>query len=266
MPTDYALQFDSTQKSLLSLGTLGNLGSQLGSGFFIEFDFQSTAPFTGIWGFGIYAGSPSSRVWISFSNSILNYSIGIVVGANTQGGLELAGGMTTQIKLNDGKKRRISIQAFPATNTIEIKIDGVAQTITYSKQQTPALFSNFLGSFYIGARNNNQFNNTFEGYWSGTIDNLRIGTSPSNIYAGWGFNEGTGTTAADYTGNGRTATLTNGSGGAKPAWVTGLKRIYINIGSEVYKVGRDAYIKVSGSWKRVKNMYLKMDGVWKTIY
>ena len=39
---------------------------------------------------------------------------------------------------------------------------------------------------------------------------------PSGLAGAWGFNEGTGTTTADSSGNGNTATLVNG-----PTWVAG---------------------------------------------
>lgn len=258
--SDYALQFIEANKSLLNLGTLGNLGGQLSDGFYLKFDVKTTQ-LSSLHGFGIYASNASSRFWLEIS-----HTISIVLGENTQNGKKLGAYATNYKKLNNGERHTVEIQMYPATNVITIKIDEVVQGITYTFQGTPAAFNNFTGNVYFGARNNNQFNNAFERYFTGVLDNIKIGTSSGAVYGSWGLNEGSGTTSTDLSGNGRTATLTNGSGGSIPTWVTGLKRIYINIGSEVWKVGTDLQIKVSGSWKKVKRAYIQISGDWKVIY
>lgn len=55
-----------------------------------------------------------------------------------------------------------------------------------------------------------------------TVWKLPAVDSQQTMAAYWKMDEGSGTTAADATGNGNTGTLTFGSGGAVPAWVTDL--------------------------------------------
>lgn len=257
--SDYALQFTASNKSLIRLGTLGNLGSQIGDGLYLKFDVKTTQ-LTSVHGYGLYATNDTSRFWITLTNTVK-----IHVGDNSQSGNKLAGYATNYKKLNDGKRHTVEMQVYPTINTISIKIDDENQVVTYTWTQAPSTFSNFTGYVVFGGVNINQYNG-YESYFTGTLDNLKIGTSADAIYGSWGFNEGTGTTSDDATVNGNTATLTNGTGGSIPVWVTGLRRIYINVGSEVWRVGTDLHIKVNGSWKKVKKAYVQISGDWKVIY
>jgi hypothetical protein len=111
-------------------------------------------------------------------------------------------------------------------NTMYMYIDG-SQNNSMSISGT----ADYLGFMAIGQRGNNQ------SYFSGSMDEVRVydkaltstevsthynsgngqsGEDEDNLVGGWHFNEGTGTSAADYSGNSKTGTLTNG-----PSWVTG---------------------------------------------
>jgi len=212
----FALQFNGST-NYVSLGTLGNLGSNLGSGFYCKFDIKTTSTSQGIFGYStgsnqiIEVGLNTNAAWTDVANH------GLTIYLNANNNLLLSGGTSAPtINFNDGATHTIIFTATPATNTITLSIDGVNQTVAYGGQQTPSTFVNFSSNFFIGARNNVGSPNLF---LACTLDNFRIGTSSSNIYGSYLFNEGKGTITADSSGNGNNGTL---AGSPLPSWVAGL--------------------------------------------
>lgn len=205
------LRFDGVS-SRLNMGSLGNLGSSLASGLYIEFDIQ-TKQASSSFGYGRFATNVSSRFWVE-----LGTSVALQVGDTLQAGLAMKGSATSYSTLNDGRKHNVKIQAYPSTNVLQITIDDVVQTVTMTLSQSPVTFANFTGQVHLGVENRNQFNNNFAGYFAGIIDNFKIGTSPSNIYATYNFNSGS-SPVADQSGNGNTGTL---AGTTPPQYVVGL--------------------------------------------
>lgn len=210
---DYSLTFDGSQ-NYVSLGTMGNFGQNLGKGFYARFELTTTD--TAIAEFGRYPGFPvtNSTFGIMFNedrfNSNVSGALGFYLIDNNNN--ELLGN-TGNVNFNDGNKHVIEISANPATNTIVIKVDGVSKSITYRFQQTPSTFSNFASAIWIGGHNESGGNK----FLSGKLDNLVLGTGQdiAEIYGSYNFNDGSGTTLTDQSGNNNNGTLT---GSPKPVW------------------------------------------------
>lgn len=213
---DYALAFDGTQ-NYVSLGTLGNFGSNLGNGFYCSFQIKTTQ--ISLAEFGEFGGGSTFFI-IGFNET--------ASGGNTSGALELditaagqrlRGGVNSSptVIWNDGNVHAIVMTANFTTKTITIVIDGQSQTITYSNTGSLTSFSNFTQAHYIAAR---WFSGSAGNFLACTLDNFQIGTSSSVLYGNYGMNDGPGsTTIVDSSGNGNTGTLT---GNPLPIWVTGL--------------------------------------------
>jgi hypothetical protein len=137
------------------------------------------------------------------------------------------GGVSVDRTINDGQWHHYAV-TLDYKAALVLYIDGaeVARRTSFSKDM-----GNGPQPVYVGARTDG---NRFEG----RLDELRIvtraltaaevgaeynagagryGTADSDLAAGWHFDEGSGTTTADYSGNGRAAALTGGV-----AWVDGL--------------------------------------------
>ncbi len=203
--SDFALLFDGSQ-NYVSLGTMGNFGSNLGSGFYCKFQIKSTITsysemgYTGgqalIIAVGGYSGD-GMRLYIRDNSSN-------VLAANVA---------SPSIAWNDGNLHTLIYTANFTTQVITISVDGVSQTVFYENQSPSYSFVNFTGNpVGIGSALSGSF-------LACTLDNFQIGTSSSVLYGSYGFNEGTGTTTADASGNNNTGTLT---GSPVPLWVTGL--------------------------------------------
>lgn len=214
---NYALQFDGSQ-NYINLGVMGSFGSSIGSGFYCKFDIVTTSTSTGQFGAGWGAGT----VIIGLNQGAW--------GGNSSGGITLhivdsAGGSlwghASSTGFNNGSVNTIEITSNPKANTATIKVNGT--TFTFSADQSglsgSSTFNNFPSpGFYIGTSSNY---GSPTAYLACVIDNLYLGTSSSVFYGQYVFDEGTGTTTADSSGNSNTGTLIKGAG-AYPAWVTGL--------------------------------------------
>lgn len=205
---DYALLFDGIQ-NYVSLSTLGNLGSNLGSGFYCKFDIKTTSSNANISPWGVANGT-NNRVYLTLNNSANQIRIDILDNA----GLKLSAVCTKNII--DGNKHTLIVTATMSTNIVTISVDGVAQSISYINQQTPTTFVNFTANFALGART---VGASLFNYCTCTLDNFQIGINAGNLYGIYNFDEGSGTTTADSSGNGNTGTLL---GSPVPRWVTGL--------------------------------------------
>jgi multidrug efflux pump subunit AcrA (membrane-fusion protein) len=210
---NYALKFDGSQ-NYLNLGTLGSLGSNLSSGFYLKFELTTTQTALGdIAGYNANGATDFTQIDIGLNLS--QYSVAtpgqMYVYIESTDQKVLLFGLTTAYNFYDGQKHTIEIICVPSTNTSAIYIDGVSQAVTNKAAQSPSNFINLDNGFQIGSY-------PF-GHFAAVVDNVSIGTSASNLYGKYLLNEGTGTTTADSSGNGNTGTLT---GSPLPIWVTGL--------------------------------------------
>ena len=214
MAGNYALQFDGSQ-NYLSLGSLGSFGSNMGSGFYCQFQIQTTSTANAYFG-----AVNNMRIIIGLNRT--------TASANTSGIIRLqlmdtgSGNINVQTtsatNFNDGNIHTLTfLWAGGSATTVTISVDGVSQALTYANQTALSSFANFSTALYMGAA----FNSGATAYLPCTLDNLYIGTSSSSLYGEYYMNEGTGTTTADSSGNGNTATLAKGAG-SYPSWVTGL--------------------------------------------
>jgi len=220
--TSSALLIDGSQ-NYLSLGTLGNFGSNLGSGFYCKFDIQTSSVSGGT--FGEYNSSNQS-VYIEFNAKhevLSSHDITVVFEGANNSFLIASTNSDTTVSFNDGTIHTIIVTINPGAGTMTLSIDGISQTFTTYRNDTGYTYANFPQNFLIGAYNST---GTPAGFFQCKIDNLQVGTSSSNIYGNYQFNEGLGTTTADSSGNGNTATLL---GNPVPSWVTGLSIINTNI-------------------------------------
>ena len=109
-------------------------------------------------------------------------------------------------------------------SSLSLYIDGVN---VWSGSYSIGDLSSVIGDFAIGS-----YANHSQEFFSGTIDEVRISntarytsnfspatsfTSDGNTVALWHLNDGSGTSAADSSGNGHTGTL---EGSPTPTWVT----------------------------------------------
>ena len=220
IPSDsgFAMQFDGANQ-YLSLGTMGSFGSNLGSGLYAKFSFASTTATSGAILFGT-AWSTSCIITFNVNNG--GVSKRLYFFSQDNGSKQLKGTIDPTMNILDGNPHVFELTVTFSTNTILLKIDGITQTTNYVSQQTPATFANFGSTrpFIIGAYQNYS---TVQNYCAYTIDNFLIGTSPSNLYGSYSFDD---RTATDLSGNGNngilSTTLTNG---ALPAFVTGLTAV-----------------------------------------
>ena len=192
---NYALKFNGTNQ-YASLGTMGNFGSNLGSGFYCKVPIQTPSTSQGfIWGvqnpyIQLQANSAANGANVNHALQFTTY--------DTSNNLLRGGCNSPTINFNDGQKHTIEIDITYSTNTIVIKIDGTVQTITYDTQGTPHTFSNFAGSLFLGCRNQN---GTPDSFFACTLDNFQIGTSASNIFASYAFDQSHGNPLGDLMSN-----------------------------------------------------------------
>jgi hypothetical protein len=176
------------------------------------------------WTYEAWIKTTSSSGWIVGKNEASDFRI---VSAkaylqwNTSGGFTSISGLTN---VNTNTWRHIV--GVRSGTIMRIYVDGALDnTGATSGTANP-------GYYVIGRRG------SAEGYYFGLIDELRIynralsatevanhynsglgqyGQAESNLVAAWHFDEGTGTSAADYSGNSKTGTLSGGVG-----WTTGV--------------------------------------------
>jgi len=207
----FAIQPDGSQ-SYASLGTLGNFGSNLGSGFYCSFQIKTTQTTEGYF-FGEFNEASSQEITV-LANQAGNGIVTIYMqDANNK---SLSAQSTSATNINNGSVHSVVVTIIPSTNTITLSIDGSSIPITYTNQHTPATFNNFTSSFYLGGESRYGLGNPI----ACTLDNFQIGTSSSNLYGQYMgiYQKGTGTTLHDSSGNGNDGTL---EGSPVPPWVLG---------------------------------------------
>lgn len=137
---------DLLTSGYVDTGTLGSLGSSLGSGFSFE-AFVKTSK-TGSRARLFSASSATGTVVAVILNSTtgLDAPTGRIYVQILGGGNNLTGYVNSDTGVTDGNYHHLVVTADPPADTITITLDGVAQTITYSSQTTPSGFANFVGS------------------------------------------------------------------------------------------------------------------------
>jgi hypothetical protein len=187
---------------------MGNFGSNLGSGFYCSFQIKTTS--TASASFGDVDATQLIKI---FFNNTGNHQLRLQIYDNA-GNILDGYNATPTINFNDGGTHTVVITANFSTQVIVMTIDGIAQTVSYNTQMALSTWINFAYAFYIGARNST---GTAQQFYACTLDNFQIGTSPTALYGNYLFNEGSGTTTADSSGQGNTGTLSKGAG-AYPTW------------------------------------------------
>lgn len=135
----------------VDVGTLGNLGSNLGSGISVEAWFATSQTSQGTI-FGIYDGTRILKV-------VLNERPG--APAAGQFDLQLTSSTTLSAVHNlgsalyDGKAHHLVATAMPSTNIVTFYIDGVPKTPSYYNQNSPSSFANWTKAAYLGGYNVN---------------------------------------------------------------------------------------------------------------
>jgi glucose/arabinose dehydrogenase/PKD repeat protein/fibronectin type 3 domain-containing protein len=104
---------------------------------------------------------------------------------------------------------------------VQFLLDGVNigaedATVPYSISWDSTTTSNGLHALSARARDTAGNLGATSGVVNVSVSNASAPPLPPDLMAGWGFNEATGTSSADLSGNGNTATLQN-----NPAWVSG---------------------------------------------
>jgi glucose/arabinose dehydrogenase/chitodextrinase len=164
---------------------------------------------------------------------------------------------------SNGLKSSKSVTVFPdkvnlpfdtSPSGLTLHVDGVART-------TPFVLDTLVGfNHTIEARDQTSGNNSYAfGSWSdggARVHTITVPsasqsytasytvTQPSSLVGAWGFNEASGATAADASGNGNAAALTNG-----PAWVAGKHGNAVSLDgvNDYLSVPNSASLDVSGN-------------------
>ena len=214
--SSYALKFDGSQ-NYVSLGTMGNFGSNLGSGFYCSFQIKTTSAALGR--FGNVDNVNFKGFMIGFNETAGGTgAVGKIrfrFGDNN--GFNIDVGSSSTVNIYDGNVHTIVITWTAGNSNLNVTIDGSSVPLT-TNAQIPVTFSNWTNNFLLGARNNQ---GTIGNFYACTLDNFQIGTSSSVLYGSYigGRQTGTGTRLIDTSGSGNNGTLT---GSPVPAWVNGI--------------------------------------------
>jgi hypothetical protein len=153
-PNSQGADFRSSNAYVAST-TLGNFGSALGGGFAVEFWINTTDTSGITQPFGTLNSGTTEALVIDLNrNSSLAGQAGATDFYVRDGnGSDLSAHITTDIY--DGKWHHLAwIVDDPSTNTMQVFVDGEAQSLTYGRQNSPSTFSDFSFPVYIGAVNN----------------------------------------------------------------------------------------------------------------
>jgi hypothetical protein len=204
-PTFHGLQFDGVD-DYVNVGTLGNFGSTI-SGGNISFDIKTTYTESRQDVLGSVNNGSATAFGVQL-NYIQADDIAFVI--RDDDGKRLWG-VVNSTGLTDGEWHAVGIHYQCSTNTIEISIDEVSRAVNYTDQQTPSRFSNFQYDIALGATNNR---GTVQLYFEGVLTDITIDNG--GLGGHWKFDEGSGSTAYDTSGNNNHGTLHG-----DPVWLTG---------------------------------------------
>src|SRR5262245_738756 len=135
-----------------------------------------------------------------------------------------------------------------AVADVDFLLDGVSigvdSTLPYSVQWNTTTTSNGLHSLSARARDTAGNFGVTSGVVSVTVSNSTTPPLPAGLVAGWNFSENRGTSAADASANGNTATLVN-----SPTWTPGKYGAGIRVegNSQYLSVANSSTINVSGT-------------------
>ena len=195
---DFALSFDGTD-DYVDLGKNSSL--DLGTNFEITFSVKFTG--TGLYSI-LQRGTDAldDKYW--YIQSLSNGSGKLEFQISDGVGFAL---IQTSVAVNDGAWHQVVWTRSGDTHTV--KIDGVDRTITGNIDPGIGEINNSSRNIYIGAEKVNS-----EFYYSGAIDGVKIvvGGTTKGL---WYFDDGSGSTLTDSSGNGNNGTV-NGA-----AWVAG---------------------------------------------
>ena len=206
--SDIDQAIDLHSSNWLDLGGLGNLGSHTNTGLHIEFDIKTTQTTNGGW--GMIDQPPYQSACCIFFNTdgngnAANHKICLYFVDNLNSLHYFYAGTTNVTNFNDGNWHHIAIDvaSLGTTPVVTITIDGQSQPITYKNKQAIAL-GDFTNGFCIGAVSH--FYGAHYDFFTCQVNNFKIGTSSSNLYANLPFDDGANPTA-DITGNGNNGTF-----------------------------------------------------------
>ncbi len=172
-PIGGGLTFNGTTQ-YVNAGTLGSFGStRTNSTLDFLLKTTSTAPTT-VFGSADLSVTGQNSFVLKLNakpdNTTSTGAIRFTIGSNDVSPKFLRGGTTTNLGYTDGKWHRIVITAACATNVITLYIDGVAASVTYVNQETPAVFANYTANVYVAASNQGGVTLPF----TGSIAQLRL--------------------------------------------------------------------------------------------
>jgi len=200
--TGYALSFDGTD-DYVNVGTLGNFGSNLAKGKFeCSFKTSSSAIIA-------IAGSTFGDGWfICYMNGgSIVFEVGDTELAYTN--------FVTTAEFNDGEWHHLEIIWDFVLEAYDIKVDGDSVEISvYDTYGPPESFTDFDYDLYIGASN---WYDEVERLFDGSLSNVKLYQN-STLIGWWKMDEGTGTTAADSSGNDYDGTIEGASWVAIDEW------------------------------------------------
>ena len=151
--------------------------------------------------------------------------------------------------------QKVNLPFDTSPSGLTVYVDGIART-------TPFVLDTLVGfNHTIDARDQTSGGNSYSfTSWSDggaqshtiTVPNTaqsytatyRVASAPSGVVAAWGFNEGSGTTTADASGNNNTATLLGG-----PTWVAGKygKAVSFDQVNDYLSVPNSSSLNISGN-------------------
>jgi len=142
------VQFDGVNE-YGNLSTLGNLGSNAGSGLCCIFWYRATVSTTAgdMFGVRVNGGGMSYRVLVNFNSVSGRCSIFL----RDENGNTLQGTIN-QPAINDGNMNLIHVEILPPA-TINFRFNNAQQTVSYTAQNAPFDFINFAENVHLGGAN-----------------------------------------------------------------------------------------------------------------
>lgn len=201
--------------NFLDIGTMGSLGSSLGSGISIGVHLRPS----------IITAMTVVGTRVTSTNMYLNFKINTKSGSNSKDSIQWQlvdasgnslNGWATAPGLTAGGHKFIAVTCLPSENTLQIYYEGLPLTVTYTTQVQPTNFANFAHGVYFGALDNN--GTVATPYYAGIMDEVTIwnskltasevqslyyngSVSRKNPVSYHKFDEGTGSTVADSAGS-----------------------------------------------------------------
>jgi alpha-tubulin suppressor-like RCC1 family protein/fibronectin type 3 domain-containing protein len=151
--------FDGSASSI-ALGTLGNLGQNMGAGLTIGTWIKTTSTAQG--NFGVSNSGTATELVVGLNRDSANNPVAgsTNLQIRNEAGTLLLGAITNNIY--DGFWHYLVFTAVPSSGTISATVDGNAANVTLNAGGSISGFANFQFPFTIGAANNQGTVGTFE--------------------------------------------------------------------------------------------------------